>query len=313
MAAADLKAADVKHDVVATRCGFVALIGVPNAGKSTLINRLVGTKVSIVSRKVQTTRSLVRGIAIAGQSQIILVDTPGIFEPRRRLDRAMVETAWGGARDADIVALLIDAARPIDAETEELLVGLGDISRPKIALINKIDTTRRDALLGLAEVINTSSAFERIFMISALNGDGVDDVKDYLAGALPDGPWLYDGDEVSDMPLRRLAAEITREKLFERLHMELPYQATVETEDWKDQDDGSVRIEQTVIVARDSHKKIVVGKGGQTIKAISMTARREIADIVDKPVHLFVFVKVRAKWTDDPERYRAMGIDFPRE
>ena len=307
-----MAAASVKRDA-ATKCGFVALIGVPNAGKSTLINRLVGTKVSIVSRKVQTTRSLVRGIAIAGQSQIILVDTPGIFEPRRRLDRAMVQTAWGGARDADIVALLVDAARPIDAETEGLLLGLRDIRRPKIALINKIDATRRDALLGLAEVVDGSGAFDRIFMISALSGDGVEDVTAYLAGALPQGPWLYDDDQVSDMPLRRLAAEITREKLFDRLHMELPYQATVETEDWKDQDDGSVRIEQTVIVGRESHKKIVIGKGGQAIKAISMAARQEIADIVEKPVHLFVFVKVREKWADDPERYRVMGIDFPRE
>jgi GTP-binding protein Era len=295
-----------------TRCGFVALIGAPNAGKSTLVNRLVGTKVSIVSRKVQTTRSIVRGIALAGRSQIVFVDTPGIFTPKRRLDRAMVETAWGGARDADLVALLIDAAKGIDKEVAALLETLGAIAQPKILLLNKIDTVKREALLSLTGEANKAVAFDRTFMISALTGDGLDDLMAWFAAAVPAGPWLYPADEVSDVPLRQLAAEITREKLFERLHQELPYQATVETDQWTDQKDGSVRIEQTVFVTRDSQKKIVICKGGATIKAISMAARREIGEIAEKPVHLFLFVKVREKWADDPERYRAMGIEFPK-
>jgi GTP-binding protein Era len=295
-----------------TRCGFVALIGAPNAGKSTLVNRLVGTKVSIVSRKVQTTRSIVRGIALAGRSQIVFVDTPGIFTPKRRLDRAMVETAWGGARDADLVALLIDAAKGIDKEVAALLETLSAIAQPKILLLNKIDTVKREALLSLIGEANQAVAFDRTFMISALTGAGLDDLIAWFAAAVPAGPWLYPADEVSDVPLRQLAAEITREKLFERLHQELPYQATVETDQWTDQKDGSVRIEQTVFVTRDSQKKIVIGKGGATIKAISMAARREIGEIAEKPVHLFLFVKVREKWADDPERYRAMGIEFPK-
>jgi GTP-binding protein Era len=301
------------NDNPTTRCGFVALIGVPNAGKSTLINKLVGTKVSIVSRKVQTTRSLIRGIALAGASQIVFVDTPGIFEPRRRLDRAMVETAWGGARDADVVALLIDVGRGLVEEVEKLFNGLENIKQPKILLLNKIDTIRRNELLGLAEKVNQLGSFERIFMISALTGDGLDEARDYLAATLPEGPWLYPEDEVSDMPLRRLAAEITREKLFERLHQELPYQATIETDRWQDQKDGSIRIEQTIFVSRSSHKKIVIGKGGQAIKAISMASRQEIGQITGKTVHLFLFVKVREKWIDDPERYREMGIEFPSD
>ncbi len=295
-----------------TRCGFVALIGAPNAGKSTLINRLVGTKVSIVSHKVQTTRSTVRGIAMAGKSQIIFVDTPGIFRPKRRLDRAMVETAWGGAKDADLVALLIDAERGLDDEARDLLGNLAAIAHPKVLLLNKIDTVKRDALLGLAAGANEVAQFDRTFMISALKGDGVGDLLDYLAGAVPPGPWLYPEDEVSDLPLRQLAAEITREKLFERLHQELPYASTVETESWKEQKDGSVRIEQTVFVERDSQKKIVIGKGGATIKAISMAARKDIAEVAERPVHLFLFVKVRENWADDPEHYRAMGIEFPK-
>ncbi len=295
-----------------TRCGFVALIGVPNAGKSTLINRLVGTKVSIVSHKVQTTRSIVRGIAITAASQIVFVDTPGIFKPKRRLDRAMVDTAWGGARDADIVALLIDAAKGIDEEAGALIGRLADIRLPKLLLLNKIDTVRRDSLLPLAEAANQAVTFERTFMISALTGDGLDDFMAYLAAAVPQGPFLYPEDEVSDIPLRQLAAEITREKLFERLHQELPYQATVETEAWTDQKDGSARVEQTIYVTRDSQKKIVIGKAGATIKAISMAARKEISEIAEKPVHLFLFVKVRENWADDPERYRAMGIEFPK-
>jgi GTP-binding protein Era len=295
-----------------TRCGFVAIIGVPNAGKSTLVNRLVGTKVSIVSHKVQTTRSIVRGIALVGRSQIVFVDTPGIFRPRRRLDRAMVDTAWGGARDADLVALLVDAAKGVDEEVGDLVAKLGEIRQPKILLLNKIDRVKRERLLALADELNRAVAFTRTFMISALTGDGLDDLSAFLADAVPPGPWLYPADEVTDLPLRNLAAEITREKLFERLHQELPYQATVETEKWTEQKDGSVRIEQTIFVERDSQKKIVLGKGGATIKAISMASRADIAAIVEKPVHLFLFVKVRENWGDDPERYREMGIEFPK-
>jgi GTP-binding protein Era len=294
-----------------TRAGFAALIGAPNAGKSTLINRLVGTKVSIVSHKVQTTRSTVRGIAVAGRSQIVLVDTPGIFRPRRRLDRAMVETAWGGAKDADIVGLLVDA-NGISEEARDLIAKLVDVRHPKILLLNKIDLVKRDTLLEIAAEANRLLPFDRTFMISAATGDGLADLMAYLAAAMPEGPWLYPEDEVTDVPLRALAAEITREKLFERLHQELPYQATVETDDWKDQKDGSARVEQTIFVERDSQKKIVIGKGGATIKAISMAARKEISEIAEKPVHLFLFVKVRENWGDDPERYKAMGIDFPK-
>ena len=295
-----------------TRCGFVALIGAPNAGKSTLVNRLVGTKVSIVSRKVQTTRAIVRGIVMAGRAQIVLVDTPGIFAPRRRLDRAMVDTAWGGARDADLVVLLVDAARGVDEEVTALVETLGGIPHPKILVLNKVDAVKRDSLLTVADGLNKALPFERTFMVSALTGDGLADFVAFLAERVPPGPWLYPEDEVSDLPLRQLAAEITREKLFERLHQELPYQATVETEAWQEQPDGSVRLSQTIYVTRDSQKKIVIGKGGATIKAISMAARTEIAAIAEQPVHLFLFVKVRENWGDDPERYREMGIEFPR-
>jgi len=302
----------MSDDQAETRCGFVALIGAPNAGKSTLINRLVGTKVSIVSRKVQTTRGIVRGIAIFGRSEVVFVDTPGIFRPKRRLDRAMVETAWTGARDADLTALLIDAGRGLDEEAREICEKLGEIGGPKILLLNKIDTVNREMLLSLAAEANSLTTFSRTFMISALTGDGLDDFSNYLAGAVPPGPFLYPEDEVSDVPLRQLAAEITREKLFERLHQELPYASTVETESWKEQPDGSVRIEQVIFIERDSQKKIVIGKGGDTIKAISIAARKEIAEIVERPVHLFLFVKVREKWADDPERYRQIGIEFPK-
>lgn len=295
-----------------TRCGFVALIGAPNAGKSTLVNRLVGTKVSIVSRKVQTTRSLVRGIAMVGVAQVVFVDTPGIFAPRRRLDRAMVDTAWGGAREADIVAVMIDAARGIDDDARKMLAKLAEVRHPKVLVLNKVDIVKRDTLLGLADEANKAATFERTFMLSAATGDGTDDFLAWLADQVPEGPWLYPADEVSDVPLRQLAAEITREKLFERLHQELPYEATVETDQWTDQKDGSVRIEQTIFVTRDSQKKIVIGAAGQTIKAISMAARVEISEIAERPVHLFLFVKVRENWADDPERYRAMGIEFPR-
>jgi GTP-binding protein Era len=290
----------------------VALIGAPNAGKSTLINRLVGTKVSIVSHKVQTTRSTIRGIAMAGRTQIVFVDTPGIFRPKRRLDRAMVDTAWGGARDADVVALLIDAANWMSDDIKELVQKLADIRQPKVLLLNKIDLVPREKLLGLAAEANTALPFDRTFMISALSGDGIDAFLAYLAATLPEGPWLYPEDEVSDVPLRALAAEITREKLFERLHQELPYQATVETEQWKEQRDGSVRVEQTIFVERESQKKIVIGAGGATVKAISTAARKEISAIAETPVHLFLFVKVRENWGDDPERYRMMGIEFPK-
>jgi GTP-binding protein Era len=299
-------------DGAPTRCGFVALIGAPNAGKSTLINRLVGTKVSIVSHKVQTTRSIIRGIAIAGRAQVVLVDTPGIFRPRKRLERAMVETAWGGARDADLVALLIDAAKGIEEPARDLLARLGDIAQPKLLVLNKIDAVARPALLQLAETANKTVPFERTFMISALTGDGVADFLAHLAATVPPGPWLYPEDEISDLPLRNLAAEITREKLFERLHQEVPYAATVETERWTEQKDGSARIEQTIYVERPSQKKIVIGRGGATIKAISTAARSEIAAIAERPVHLFLFVKVRENWADDPERYREMGIEFPK-
>ncbi|MEO8669417.1 MAG: GTPase Era [Bauldia sp.] len=305
-------AADEVDATPDTRCGFVALIGAPNAGKSTLINRLVGTKISIVSHKIQTTRASVRGIAMAGRAQIIFVDTPGIFRPRRRLDRAMVDTAWGGARDADLIALLIDAERGLDDETRGLLDKLPEINHPKLLLLNKIDAVRRDALLVIAAEANGRAGFDRTFMISARTGDGVDDLMKYLAEAVPPGPWLYPEDEVSDQPLRQLAAEITREKLFERLHQELPYASTVETENWTEQKDGSAKIEQTIFVERESQKKIVIGKGGATIKAISMAARKEIAEIAERPVHLFLFVKVRENWGDDPERYREMGIEFPK-
>jgi GTP-binding protein Era len=295
-----------------TRCGFVALIGIPNAGKSTLINCLVGTKVAIVSHKVQTTRSTIRGIAVAGRAQIIFVDTPGIFRPKRRLDRAMVETAWGGARDADVVALLIDAATGISDSVEELVAKLAEIGQPKVLLLNKVDLVPRENLLGLAAEANRLLAFERTFMISALSGDGLRDLVDDLTRRVPAGPWLYPEDEVSDVPIRQLAAEITREKLFERLHQELPYHATVETEEWKEQKDGSVRVAQTIFVERESQKKIVIGAGGAVIKAISMAARKEIGEIAETPIHLFLFVKVRENWSDDPERYWAMGIEFPK-
>ena len=295
-----------------TRCGFVALIGAPNAGKSTLLNALVGSKVSIVSRKVQTTRTLVRGIAIEGTAQIIFVDTPGIFMPRRRLDQAMVTSAWGGAGDADLVGLLVDASKGVDEEVEAILSGLPKLKAPAILVLNKIDTVERSSLLKLTAEINMRFAFRETFMISALTGDGVAHLKARLAAMMPEGPWLYPEDQVSDAPLRLLAAEITREKLFERLHDELPYQSTVETDSWKELPDGSARIEQTIYVARDGQKKIVIGDGGRTIKAIGQAARKEIAEAAEQKVHLFLFVKVRPGWVDDPERYREMGLDFPR-
>jgi GTP-binding protein Era len=297
----------------ATRCGFVALVGAPNAGKSTLLNGLVGSKISIVSRKVQTTRALVRGIALEGSSQIIFVDTPGIFTPRRRLDRAMVTTAWGGAHDADIAAVLIDARDGLSEEAEAILSGLKEVRAPKILILNKIDVVDKPTLLALTKAANERVEFESTFMISALNGDGVLDLKQWLAERMPPGPFHYPPDPMSDAPLRQLAAEITREKIFERLHQELPYHSTVETEQWKELRNGDVRIEQTIYVERDTQRKIVLGKGGATIKAISMAAREEIAKLIEKPVHLFLFVKVREGWGEDPERYRAMGLEFPKD
>ncbi len=300
-------------EAAATRCGFVALVGAPNAGKSTLINALVGSKVSIVSRKVQTTRALVRGIAVEGSSQLIFVDTPGIFAPRRRLDRAMVTTAWSGAHDADVVALLVDARDGLSEEVETILAGLEAVRARKVLILNKIDVVAKPALLALAKAANDRVAFEATFMISALNGEGVADLKAWLAARMPPGPFHYPEDQISDAPLRQLAAEITREKLFERLHQELPYQTTVETEQWKELRNGDIRIEQTIYVERESQRKIVLGKGGQTIKAIGEAARKDIAEAAEAKVHLFLFVKVREGWGDDPERYRAMGLEFPKE
>jgi GTP-binding protein Era len=295
------------------RCGFIALIGAPNAGKSTLINALVGTKVTIVSHKVQTTRTLLRGIAIEGEAQLVFIDTPGIFAPKRRLERAMVSTAWASARDADIVGVLIDAKRGIDDEGGSLLDGLAAVSQPKVLIINKVDLIDKPALLALTQGVNARTNFHATFMISALTGDGVADFKRWLAAEVPPGPWHYPEDQITDAPLRQLAAEITREKLYLRLHQELPYQSTVETASWQERKDGSVRIEQTIFVERESQRKIVLGKGGQTIKAIGAEARREIAEVIEQPVHLFLFVKVREGWGDDPERYREMGLEFPKE
>ena len=295
------------------RCGFVALIGAPNVGKSTLINALVGAKVTIVSPKVQTTRMLVRGVATEGDAQLVFLDTPGIFAPKRRLDRAMVKSAWAGAHDADIVAVMVDAKRGLDRETGALLEQLAGSRQQKLLLINKVDLVAKPQLLALAKEANERAAMAATFMISALTGDGVADLKAWLVAHVPAGPWHYPEDQITDAPLRQLAAEITREKLYLRLHQELPYQSTVETDIWKEMKDGSVRIEQTIYVERESQRKIVLGKGGATIKAIGAQARREIAEIVEQPVHLFLFVKVREGWGDDPERYREMGLEFPKE
>jgi len=305
-------ASDAAQTGAPTLCGFVALIGAPNVGKSTLVNALVGSKVTIVSRKVQTTRALIRGIVIEGRSQLILVDTPGIFAPKRRLDRAMVSTAWSGAHDADLVCVLLDARAGIDEEADSILAKLESVSHPKYLVINKIDLVAREKLLALAGAANARLGFEQTFMISAMSGDGVDDLRRALAVAVPEGPFHYPEDQMSDAPMRHLAAEITREKIYRNLHQELPYQSTVETDSWTERSDKSVRIEQTIFVERDSQRKIVLGKGGATIKAIGADARKEIAEIVGQRVHLFLFVKVREGWGDDPERYREMGLEFPR-
>jgi GTP-binding protein Era len=278
-----------------------------------LVNALVGTKVAIVSHKVQTTRAPVRGIAVESGAQLIFVDTPGIFSPKRRLDRAMVTTAWAGAHDADIVCLLVDAKRGIDEETGDIVQRLAAVRRPRVAILNKIDLVDKSRLLTLAKEFNERVALDATFMISALTGDGVADLRSWLATRVPEGPWHYPEDQISDAPMRQLAAEITREKLYARLHQELPYQSTVETDIWKELRDGAVRIEQTIFVERESQRKIVLGKGGATIKAIGADARREIALAIEQPVHLFLFVKVRQGWGDDPERYREMGLEFPKE
>ena len=295
-----------------TRAGFVALIGEPNAGKSTLLNKMVGAKVSIVTHKVQTTRARIRGVCMSGQSQIVFVDTPGIFRPRRRLDRAMVSAAWGGAADADIVVLLVEAHRGLTEGVKEIIEALKtrDASQPVALAINKIDKVKSEALLRLAEEINTHFPFKETFMISAERGHGVDDLRKWLGGELPESPWYYPEDQIADLPMRNIAAEITREKLTLRLHEELPYQMTVETEKWEDRPDGSARIDQLIYVVRDGHKGIVLGKGGETIKAISKAAREEMAEFLGHPVHLFLQVKVRSNWLEDKERYTEMGLDF---
>lgn len=303
-----------------TRCGFVAVLGAPNAGKSTLVNALVGAKVSIVTRKVQTTRMPVRGIAIAGETQIVFVDTPGIFAPKRRLDRAMVKAAWGGAADADAVIVVVDAQEVANdgrsyaaQDTQRIVSGLKDARRKAALVLNKIDGMRHDALLPLAQSLNEAGVFEQTFMVSALKKDGLADLEKYCAALMPKGPWLYPEDQAADIPSRLLAAEITREKLYERLHDELPYSSAVMTESWKDQKDGSVRIDQTVFVERDGQKAIVIGKGGQTIKKIGELARAEMEALFERRVHLFLNAKVAERWSENPAHYREWGLDFPKE
>ncbi|MCZ6845658.1 MAG: GTPase Era [Alphaproteobacteria bacterium] len=294
----------------ATQCGVVAVIGVPNAGKSTLVNQFVGAKVTIVTHKVQTTRSRIRGIAIVGSAQVIYVDTPGIFAPRRRLERAMVDAAWSGAADADIVVLVVDARRGANDEVVHIIDGLNEKKRPAVLALNKIDTVKRETLLSLAEQLNGKGLFDEVFMVSALNGDGVDDLQAYLATKMPSGPWLFPEDQLSDLPQRLLAAEVTREKAYLYLHQELPYSLAVDTEDWQDFKDGSVRIGQVVYVERETQKGIVLGKGGQTIKRIRSEAQQELAELLERPIHLFIHVKVRANWVNDPGRYREWGLRY---
>ncbi len=293
-----------------TSCGFVALVGAPNAGKSTLLNSLVGTKVSIVTHKAQTTRAQIRGVVTLDQAQIVFIDTPGIFTPKRRLDRAMVASAWTGAGDADFVALIVDAERGITPELEALIEGLTNIRHDKVLVLNKVDAVKRETLLELSGKLNALTRFERTFMISALKGDGVQDFLDWCAKRVPLGPWHFPEDQLTDLSLAITAAEVTREKLFLRIHDEIPYNVTVETESFKIQKDGSYKIDQVIYVTRDTHKKIVLGAGGQTIKAIGAESRAELMEIFETNVHLFLFVKVREKWGDDPERYREMGLDW---
>jgi len=294
-----------------TRCGTIAILGAPNAGKSTLLNRLVGTKLAIVSPKVQTTRARLLGIVAKGESQLVFIDTPGIFAPKRRLERAMVAAAWAGAKDADIDAVLVDASRGLDGDTRRILDGLKEAGKRRAILaLNQIDKVKREALLPMAGAVTQAYAFERVFMISGLTGDGVEDFLSYLAQALPEGPWLYPADEMTDAPLRLLAAEITREQIFLQLHQELPYASTVETESWEEFADGSVKISQLIHVARDSQKPIVLGKGGSQIKRIGEASRAELEKLLGRRVHLFLQVKVTGDWTEDRERYEAMRLDF---
>lgn len=295
-----------------TGAGFVALIGEPNAGKSTLLNRMVGTKVSIVTHKVQTTRARICGVAMEGKTQIVFIDTPGLFQPQRRLDRAMVAAAWGGVADADLVVLMVEAHRGITDGVQRILKELADRARgQKVALaINKIDRVKADILLGLSQDLNTRFPFAETFMISAKKGYGVDDLRVWLARELPEGPWLYPEDQIADLPLRTIAAEITREKLTLRLHQELPYQSTVETGNWKERKDGSARVDQVIYVMRDGHKGIVLGRKGETIKAIGQAARVELEQLLGRKVHLFLQVKVRSGWLDEAARFSAIGIDF---
>lgn len=295
-----------------TRAGFVALIGEPNAGKSTLLNRMVGAKVSIVTHKVQTTRARIRGIAIEGGSQIVFVDTPGIFRPRRRLDRSMVAAAWGGASDADIILLLVEAHRGMTEGVEAIIASLRELGgkTPVALIINKIDRVKSEVLLALSQKLNEAFTFEQTFMISAEKGYGCDDLRGWLAGALPEGPWLYPEDQIADLPMRMIAAEITREKLTLRLHEEIPYQLTVETEAWEERKDGSARVDQVVYVARNGHKGIVLGKGGETIKAVGQAARAELEEFMGRRIHLFLQVRLRENWQDEAERYNEMGLDF---
>lgn len=294
-----------------TRAGFVALIGEPNAGKSTLLNRMVGAKVSIVTHKVQTTRARIRGVAMEGDSQLVFVDTPGLFQPRRRLDRAMVAAAWGGAADADVVVLMIEAHRGVTDGVKAILEGLGDLGDRRVALaINKIDRVKTERLLALTKELNDAFAFEETFMISAEKGHGCDTLRAWLAKAVPAGPWLYPEDQLSDLPMRMIAAEMTREKLTLRLHQELPYQLTVETENWEERKDGSCKIDQLVYVMRDGHKGIVLGNKGETIKAVGQAARAELEEFLGRKVHLFLQVKVRPNWLEESERYDEMGLNF---
>lgn len=299
----------------ATRSGFAAIIGAPNAGKSTLVNQLVGSKVSIVTHKVQTTRFPIRGVMMRGSAQVVLVDTPGIFAPRRRLDRAMVRSAWEGAGDADAIVHLLDArlwcgAQRDHGDDEGIVDRLKELGRQAVLAINKIDLVERPLLLDLARRLHQTGAYSDVFMISGLSGDGVDELADHLAGAMPEGPYLFPEDQAADMPVRLLAAEITREKLMLRLHQELPYQLTVETETWESHADGSVKIDQVIYVARESHRSIILGRGGATIREIGIAARREMADILGRPVHLFTRVKVSERWQDSRERYSAIGLEF---
>jgi len=293
------------------RCGFVALVGAPNAGKSTLLNSLVGTKVSIVTHKAQTTRAQIRGVVTEGDTQIVFMDTPGIFAPKRRLDKAMVQAAWSGAGDADVVAFIVDAIKGITPEIESLLEGLANVRHPKVLVLNKVDAVKPESLLALSAKLNEAVQFESTFMVSALKGSGVADFLDWCIKRMPLGPWHFPEDQLTDLTLALTAAEVTREKLFLRVHDEIPYNTTVETERFQIEKDGAYRIDQVVYVTRDTHKKIVLGAGGQNIKAIGAESRKELMEIFETPVHLFLFVKVREKWGDDPERYREMGLEFP--